>query len=89
MELTPDLDFLNLALLIARCLPSCAGVPAMAGPAHPLDGCLIAFAIFPAQTNCSITEPACLLCWFWSAGVYNRRSSVPLLLQTRKRLNRK
>ena len=53
MELTPTL-ILNLALLIVppvtlvlgparrrsslRC--PCAGVPAMAGPAHPLGGCL-------------------------------------------------
>ena len=37
MELTPTL-ILNLALLIVP--RPCAGVPAMAGPAHPLDGCL-------------------------------------------------
>ena len=39
MELTPTL-ILNLGAADrpARC--SCAGVPAMAGPAHPLNGCL-------------------------------------------------
>ena len=36
MELTPTM-ILNLALLI---VPPVALVPAMAGPAHPLDGCL-------------------------------------------------
>ena len=39
MELTPTL-ILNLALLIVPPRCHCAGVPAMAGPAHPLDGCL-------------------------------------------------
>ena len=38
MELTPTL-ILNLALLIVPPV-ALAGVPAMAGPAHPLDGCL-------------------------------------------------
>ena len=35
----PDIDFESGAAdRPARC--SCAGVPAMAGPAHPLNGCL-------------------------------------------------
>ena len=38
MELTPTL-ILNLALLIVPPVAR-AGVPAMADPAHPLDGCL-------------------------------------------------
>lgn len=39
MELTPTL-ILNLALLIRPTRCPYAGVPAMAGPVHPLDGCL-------------------------------------------------
>ena len=39
MELTPTL-ILNLALLIVPPVTLCAGVLAMAGPAHPLGGCL-------------------------------------------------
>ncbi len=39
MELTPTL-ILNLVLLDRPARYPCAGIPAMAGPAHPLDGCL-------------------------------------------------
>lgn len=39
MELTPTL-ILNLTLLIGPARCPCAGVPAMAGPAYPLHGCL-------------------------------------------------
>ena len=35
----PDLDFESGAADCPAGCP-CAGVPAMAGPAHPLDGCL-------------------------------------------------
>ena len=39
MELTPTL-ILNLALLIVPPVAIVLVIPAMAGPAHPLDGCL-------------------------------------------------